>query len=73
MARRTVTVRPAEGLMVTDPETGKALPDRDKGTAVPFNRYWARRIAVGDVIEVEAAKAAAKASAVTPKSTSNKD
>ncbi|MBP0492170.1 DUF2635 domain-containing protein [Roseomonas indoligenes] len=44
-------VKPAKGLAVRDPELNDALPS--EGRDVPRNEYWLRRIAEGDVREVE--------------------
>lgn len=43
-------VRPAPGRRVTDPRTGRPLPER--GARVPATQYWHRRLADGDVVEV---------------------
>lgn len=45
-------VEPASGRQVPDPEKGGFLPP--KGRKVEATAYWLRRIADGDVVEVEA-------------------
>lgn len=44
---RTEHLIPKRGLVVLDPDTLIALPD--KGRPVELNSYWHRRIADGDV------------------------
>lgn len=43
-----ITVVPAAGRAVPDPEAGDLLPA--KGREVPDNVWWRRRVADGDVI-----------------------
>ncbi|QNB11564.1 DUF2635 domain-containing protein [Paraburkholderia tropica] len=50
---KTMTVKPAAGRVVPDPDRGDELPVA--GRAVPRNAYWRRRVAANDVIEVNAA------------------
>lgn len=45
-------VKPAEGLAVRDPLTKRVLPI--EGKEVPETSYWVRRVASGDVVEVQA-------------------
>ncbi|CAG9195883.1 conserved hypothetical protein [Paraburkholderia tropica] len=52
---KTMTVKPAEGRVVPDPDRGDELPAG--GRAVPRSAYWRRRVAANDVIEVGAASA----------------
>lgn len=49
---QTIKVKPAKGLLVRDPITGRHLDK--KGETKPKNAYWMRRLAAGDVIEVGA-------------------
>lgn len=50
---QTMTVKPAAGLIVRDPDTGEKLkPD---GETKPRNSYWLRRLADRDVEIVEPA------------------
>jgi hypothetical protein len=44
---KTIFLKPAEGLIVKDPETGKPLAP--EGENKPDTTYWRRRIADGDV------------------------
>lgn len=46
---KTVSVRPAPGLKIRDPETGHYLPEA--GQIVPRTPYWLRRLRDGDVVE----------------------
>jgi hypothetical protein len=45
-------VKPVSGRQVPDPEKGGFLPP--EGRAVEATTYWLRRLAEGDVAEVEA-------------------
>ncbi|MGF6486653.1 DUF2635 domain-containing protein [Pseudomonas frederiksbergensis] len=54
MSKR-ITVLPAPGRVVPDPETGDLLPP--EGREVPDNAWWRRRLADGD-ITTKAVKAA---------------
>jgi hypothetical protein len=45
-------VKPARGLAIRDPDLLDTLPP--EGREVPRNEYWLRRLADGDVREVEA-------------------
>lgn len=56
-----VHVMPAEGRQVRMPERAHALMP-DEGMEVPLNVYWARRIAVGDVLQTKPATTKGKAS-----------
>lgn len=51
MAKYTY-VKPREGLTVRDPITYKALPST--GKKVLLTSHWRRRLAAGDVVEVDA-------------------
>lgn len=46
MSKR-ITVRPAPGRVVPDPEAGDLLPA--EGREVPDNAWWRRRLADGDI------------------------
>lgn len=52
-------VKPAAGLTITDPETGKTLPA--EGDEVLWGSWWQRRFNDGDIVETneKAVKAAA--------------
>jgi hypothetical protein len=54
-----ITVVPASGRSVPDPETGGLLPV--EGRSVPDNAWWRRRLADGDVtakaVEAQSTKA----------------
>jgi hypothetical protein len=50
-------VKPARGLAIRDPDLLDLLPA--EGREVPRNDYWLRRLADGDVREVEAKAAPA--------------
>lgn len=52
-----ITVKPADGRRVVDPQTRKPLPA--EGAEVERSVYWLRRINDGDVTEVKASKASA--------------
>ena len=56
---KRITVVPAAGRSVPDPEAGDLLPV--KGREVPDNAWWRRRLADGDVktkaVELPSAKA----------------
>ena len=44
---KRITVRPAAGRAVPDPDAGDLLPGA--GREVPDNAYWRRRLADGDI------------------------
>lgn len=46
---RRLWLKPATGLTVINPETGKPLPA--EGDLVAVSKYWRRRLNDGDVIE----------------------
>ena len=48
---KTVRVQPREGYVVRDPVSG--LPLSAAGEEKPRSSYWLRRLADGDVIEVQ--------------------
>jgi hypothetical protein len=50
-----ITVVPAAGRFVPDPEAGDLLPA--EGRAVPDNVWWRRRLVDGDVTVQESTKA----------------
>lgn len=52
----TLTIKPAKGVRVRDPDTGEHLDAA--GATVPRNRYWLRRLKDGDVVETKPQKAA---------------
>lgn len=54
-----ITVVPAAGRSVPDPEAGDLLPA--EGREVPDNAWWRRRLADGDVSHATAAEKNAKA------------
>ena len=56
MSNNTLYLKPAPGLIVLDPVTGKAL-DAD-GEAKPDTTYWRRRLRDMDVTVAAAAEAA---------------
>ncbi len=45
-----MTLKPAPGLIVLDPQTGVSL--REEGASVVLDGYWRRRLSSGDVVEV---------------------
>jgi len=47
----TLYLKPADGLTVIDPATGKALPA--EGMPVESSLYWMRRLREGDVTELQ--------------------
>jgi Protein of unknown function (DUF2635) len=51
---KTIFVKPAEGMIVIDPETGKTLPV--EGDYVPLNKYYRRRMDDQSVIAATAPK-----------------
>lgn len=51
-----VMIKPAPGLRVRDPKTLRWL--RPEGEAVQWSRFWQRRLACGDVVEVAGKPAA---------------
>lgn len=53
---RTLTLRPAAGITLVDPETGTAIPET--GATVQTSSYWRRRIKDGDAVLVTPAAAA---------------
>ncbi len=48
----TIKIKPADGLRVRDPETGRPLAKA--GEEKPRNAYWLRRLQCGDVVAVVA-------------------
>jgi hypothetical protein len=44
-------IRPAQGLVVLDPDSGKPLPP--EGALKPDTTFWRRRLAAGSVERVE--------------------
>lgn len=60
-----ITVRPAAGRAVPDPEAGDLLPDA--GREVPDNAYWRRRLADGDITVETPTKTAKAANPEEPK------
>ena len=63
-----VTLKPGDGLTIRDPETLQFLSEA--GEIKPLSAYWLRRLAEGDVVEVEAVPSPAKKS---EKQTDNND
>lgn len=57
-------VKPQEGKIVRDPNTGNRLPAG--GANVPRNSFWNRRVAAGDVVPAEAAIPSAPAEEPAP-------
>lgn len=55
----TLHVKPADGLLVLDPETREPLPA--EGATVHNTTYWARRLRDHDVVLLPAAAPALKA------------
>lgn len=49
-------LKPAEGCLVHDPVSYEPLPE--DGKSVEMDSYWYRRLAAGDVIEVQPASQA---------------
>lgn len=47
-------IRPAEGLVVLDPDSGKPLPP--EGAIKPATTFWRRRLAAGSVKRIEVIK-----------------
>jgi len=47
-------VKPAKGMLVRDPETGRHLAT--KGEKKPRNSYWLRRLNDADVVEITGGK-----------------
>lgn len=47
-------IKPKEGLLIRRPDNKKFL--NPEGESVPKNMFWLRRIADGDVIEINLAK-----------------
>lgn len=56
MTARTLTVKPAPGLIIRDPRNGQPLPEA--GGEVPDNGHWQRRLRDGDVLPITAPKKA---------------
>jgi len=50
MNTSTMKIKPAEGLIVRDPDTRRPLAA--KGEVKPKNAYWMRRLRDGDVVEI---------------------
>lgn len=61
-----VHVKPGEGRQVRMPDRGFALLPPE-GLEVTRSTYWARRIAVGDVVVTQTAAPAAEPESSTPK------
>lgn len=59
-----ITVVPAAGRAVPDPETGDLLPAA--GREVPDNAWWRRRLADGDVTRKATEKSTKAARAAKP-------
>ncbi len=59
-----MNVKPQEGKIVRDPDTGVKLPA--SGRNVPNNSYWRRRLAAGDVTPAEVSAKPAPAEAPEP-------
>ena len=57
----TRTLKPADGMRVRFPGTGRILAEA--GEEVEMNTYWTRRLQDGDVVDVPPAKPARKAGA----------
>ena len=47
---QTIVVKPREGVRVRDPRTRQHI-SADKGTKVPKDAFWLRRLKAGDVVE----------------------
>ena len=62
---KRITVVPAAGRAVPDPEAGDLLPGA--GREVPDNAYWRRRLADGDITVETPTKAAKAAKPEEPK------
>lgn len=62
---KRITVVPATGRAVPDPEAGDLLPGA--GREVPDNAYWRRRLADGDITVQPPTKAAKAANPEEPK------
>lgn len=62
---RRLWLKPAQGLTVIDPETGKPLPA--EGDLVAISKYWRRRLNDGDVVETAPYAPKAPAAAHKPK------
>jgi len=62
---KRITVVPAAGRAVPDPEAGDLLPGA--GREVPDNAYWRRRLADGDITAATPTKAAKAAKPEEPK------
>lgn len=56
-------LRPAPGIRVADPLTGQYLPEG--GALMPRSAFWLRRVADGDVVEVQKPAPAKKVQAVS--------
>jgi hypothetical protein len=62
-------IKPARpGLIIRDPHTKRALPD--KGADVKLSSFWLRRLRDGDVVPAEGPKPAPKAPAKPKKADS---
>lgn len=57
-------VKPAEGRLVRDPATGQPLPA--EGALVEWTSFFRRRLAEGDIVEVEPEPAAPEPKAAPP-------
>lgn len=62
---RTLTLRPAPGITLVDPETGTAIPEA--GATVPTSSYWRRRLKDGDAVLI------AQAATTTPTKKTQKE
>ncbi|MBF6030832.1 DUF2635 domain-containing protein [Pseudomonas sp. P115] len=62
---KRITVVPADGRAVPDPEAGDLLPDA--GREVPDNAYWRRRLADADITVKTPTKAVKAAKTEEPK------
>ena len=62
---RRLWLKPAQGLTVIDPETGKPLSA--DGDLVTISKYWRRRLNDGDVVETAPPATKAPAAAHKPK------
>lgn len=61
---KRITVVPADGRAVPDPEAGDLLPA--DGREVPDNAWWRRRLADGDVTHQSAKAMSAKGGKAQP-------
>jgi len=54
MTPQIIKLKPAKGMLVRDPETGRHLDS--KGENKPRSSYWLRRLNDGDVVEISGGK-----------------